>query len=140
MDGPAAHRRSTSDVARDRAAVADLLPALVVLLVTQGSLVLLDPDGSGGGWATAWAMSPMVPAIWLVWAQVRALGRADEYQRTLQLEALAVGFGATLLLALIGNLLVGAGVGSAAASLQATFTGGTLAWLGALAVKLRADR
>lgn len=120
--------------------MADLLPGLLALLVTQGSLVLLDPDGSGGGWATAWALAPLVPAIWLVWAQVRALGRADEYQRTHQLEALAVGFGATLLLALGGNLLVAAGVGSASASLQLTFMGGTLAWLGALAVKLRADR
>ena len=105
---------------------------MAVLVVVQGSLLILDPDGGASAWSLVWCLLPMVPATWLVWAQLRSLRRADEYQRTLQLQAMSIGFAAVILLALLGGLLDAAGIGNAAQSLQITFIAGVLTWIGAL--------
>ena len=128
-------RRSSSDVARDKAMVRDIAPGLVALVVTQGSLVILDPDGQASAWNVVWALLPLIPASWLVWAQLRSLRRADEFQRIIQLESLSIGFGVAIMLALLGGLLDAAGIGDPRQSLQVTFIVGVLAWIGALAVK-----
>lgn len=128
-------RRSSSDVARDRAAVRDVVPAILALLVLQGSLILLDPHGDITWWYLLWSLSPLVPAVWLVWAQLRGLRRADEYQRVLQLEAMAVGFAVVIMASLLGGLLDGARIGDPRQSLQVTFIAGVLTWVGALALK-----
>lgn len=133
----ARERKSSSDVARDRAALRDAVPAMVTLLVVQGSLILLDPHGPVTAWYLVWSFSPLVPALWLVWVQLRSLRRADEYQRTLQLEAMAIGFGAVIMLSLIGGLLEGARMGDSRQSLQVAFMGGVFAWAGALIIKTR---
>jgi hypothetical protein len=127
-------RKSSSDVTRQRAFTRDIMPAMVVLVVVQGSLLLLDPDGGASAWNLVWSLLPMVPAGWLVWAQLRSLRRADEYQRVLQLQAMSTGFGVVILLSLLGGLLDAAGVGSAAQSLQITFIAGVLTWIAALGV------
>lgn len=131
---PDRERTSTSDLKRQRAFFRDTVPAMAVLVVAQGSLLLLDPDGGASAWNLVWCLLPMVPAAWLVWAQLRSLRRADEYQRALQLEAMSVGFAAVILLALLGGLLDAAGIGNAAQSLQITFIVGVLTWIGALGV------
>jgi hypothetical protein len=128
-------RRSTSDLARDRAGLRDVVPGLVALVAIQASLVLFDPDGRANALNVVWSLLPLAPALWLVWAQLRSLRRADEYQRVLQLEAMAIGFAVAMVLALLGGLLDAARIGSARQSLQLTFIVGTVAWLGALAVK-----
>ncbi|MCU1429006.1 MAG: hypothetical protein JWL83_3006 [Actinomycetia bacterium] len=128
-------RRSTSDVARDRAAVRDTLPAVVLLFVTQGSLILLNPDGGASAWNLVWSLLPLAPALWLVWAQVKALRRSDEYQHIVQLEAMAIGFGAVVVLALAGGLFDAAGIGQPKQYLQITFIGGIVVWVVALAFK-----
>ena len=127
-------RKSSSDVARQRAFFGDVAPAMAVLVVAQGSLLLLDPDGGASTWNVVWSLLPMVPAGWLVWAQLRSLRRADEYQRVLQLQAMAIGFAAVILLAMLGGLLDAAGIGNPAQSLQITFIAGVLTWIGALGV------
>jgi len=129
------NRRSANDVARDRAAIRDMAPALVAMLVAQGSLVLLDPDGDASVFNVVWSLLPLIPAVWLVWAQLRSLRRADEYQRVVQLEAMAIGFAAVILLSLVGGLLDAANLGDPRQSLQVTFIAGILVWVGALAVK-----
>src|SRR6478735_4467414 len=125
-------RKSTSDAARDRAAIRDVVPGLVLLVVLQASLLMLDPDGSASAWNLVWSLLPLVPFCWLVWAQVRSVRRADEYQRIRQLEALAIGFAGFMVLAMTGGLLDAAGVGDPSQWLQITFIGGTLTWLVAL--------
>jgi len=130
-------RKSQSDVRRERAAVRDAAPAVVVLIVAQGSLLALDPDGGASARNLAWSLLPLLPAAWLVWAQVRSLRRADELQRIVQLEAMAVGFGAVMLLLLAAGLLEGAGVGDPRQSLQITFIAGVLVWVAALGFKMR---
>jgi hypothetical protein len=128
-------RKSSSDVARGRAAVRDAVPAMVTLLALQGSLILLDPHGPVTVWYLVWSFSPLVPAVWLMWVQLRGLRRADEYQRVMQLEAMAIGFGAAIMLSLAGSLLDGAGMGDPRQSLQVTFTVGVLAWVSSLFIK-----
>ena len=128
-------RRSASDIARDRAAVRDIWPGLLALVALQGSLLVADPDGQSGGWRLTWSLSPLLPALWLVWAQLRSLRRADELQRRVQLEALAVGFGAMFLLGLTGGLLDAAGLGSPQQWLQITVIGGGATWPAALAAR-----
>ena len=113
---------------------------MVALVVVQSSLLMLDPDGGASVWNVLWSMFPMAPAVWLLWAQVRALRRADEYQRLVQLEALAMGFATVILLAMAGGLLDGAGIGDPSQSLQVTFIGGTVAWVVASAVLGRRGR
>ncbi len=46
---------------------------------------------------------PVVPALWAMRAIIRSLGRADEYERLVQLEAMAVGFG----VAMVASMIVG---------------------------------
>jgi hypothetical protein len=134
------NRRSTSDVARDRAAMRDMVPALVALFVTQGSLLLRDPDGDASVFNVVWSLLPLIPAVWLVWGQLRSLRRADEFQRVAQLEAMAIGFAAVIFLSLVGGLLDAADLGDPRQSLQATFIVGILVWIGALAIKSARSR
>ena len=137
MSKTAHDRKSASDKARDLAALRDAAPAFVTLLVFQGSLILLNPDGKTTGWLLLWSFSPLVPALWLMWTQLRSVRRPDEYQRVLQLQAMAIGFGAVILLSFTGGLLDAAGMGDPSQSLQVTFIGGVLVWVGALAIKTR---
>jgi len=135
-----AERASSSDVARERAAFRDVAPGLVALVVLQGSLVILDPDGGATTANLVWSLLPLVPIGWLVWSQVRSLRRADEFQRMLQLEAMAIGFGGFVVAAMVGSLLDGAGISDARQLLQATFIAGILSWLVALVVLMRRAR
>jgi hypothetical protein len=130
-----AERKSSSDVARDRAAIRDSWPGLVTLVAVQGSLLVLDPDGGASAWNLVWSILPIVPALWLVRAQLRGLARADEYQRTVQLEAMAVGFGVAIVASMTGGLLDAAGIGDSRQSLQVTFIAGTLAWIATLVIR-----
>lgn len=57
-----------------------------------------------------WALLPLLPALWVVRAVVRHLGRLDDYQRRLQLRGLAVGFGVAMMTALTLGLLEVAGL------------------------------
>lgn len=128
-------RKSLSDVARSHAAVRDMVPGVVTLLIAQGSLVLLDLDGGASGLNLLWSLLPLVPAGWLIWTQLRSLRRADEFQRVVELEAMAIGFASVIVLALAGGRLNGAGIGDPRQSLQVTFILGVLAWIGALGIK-----
>jgi hypothetical protein len=133
-------RHSASDLARNRAIARDTLPAAVVLIASQASLELLDPKGGASVWNLLWCLVPLLPSGWLVWAQVRALRRADEYQRLRQLEAMAIGFAAAVLISMTGGLLDAAGVGSTRQSLQITFIGSVLVWALASGIKARQPR
>ena len=70
-------------------------------------------------------------------AEVRSLRRADEYQRLLQLQALAVGFAVLVVLLLIAGLLAAAQLMEPQQSMPLSLVGGVLAWLGVRAVQAR---
>lgn len=67
----------------------------VVLAVVIPLLNGMDP---GSGWRVPLALLPMVPLVLALLAFVRYLGRMDELQRRIQLEAFSFAFGGTALL------------------------------------------
>jgi hypothetical protein len=127
-------RQSRSDRARTRAEMRDWIPA-VVLIVVLG--VIAETVPTGKLW---WSLANIVPALWIVRAVVRALRRADEYQRIAQLEALALGFGAMAMALFVAGLLEAADVGVLRQSTQISFIGGVLVWVVALLVKTQRVR
>lgn len=84
-----------------------------------------------------WALLPVLPLAWVLVAVVRLLPRLDEYQRQLQLQALAVGFGAAMIAAVATGFLAFAGVQGWWSS-WAVFAVGMLGWaLGTLPGRAR---
>ena len=132
-----ASRKSALERQQDSAAIRDELPAVIALVAAEVTVGAIDLDAHRQSWHAAVALVPVLPAIWLGWAQLRSIRRSDEYQRTRQLEALAIGFGAAMLVLLIGELLHAANVGSGVQFLQITFVAGIISWVTALAVRLR---
>jgi len=130
-------RTSTRERTETRAVLREATPAILALLATEAIVMSVHLDGAANRWDVALALLPVLPAVWLGWTQLRSLQRADEYQRLVQLEAMAVGFGTALLVALVGGLVDSAGVGSAAQSLQLTFILGVLAWAGTFGYRSR---
>lgn len=129
--------RSEFEVRQNRAAARDAAPALVALVVSEIVVASVDLDAGSNWWHLVVSLLPLLPAGWLVWVQWRVLRRADEFQRTAHLEALAIGFAVAMVAALTGGLLDAAQVGSNAQWLQITFIAGILAWVATLAVRLR---
>lgn len=129
--------RSQRDIARDRAARRDVAPGLVALLLTEGSLVLADPDASASVGNLVWSLSPLVAIGLLVGGQLRILGRCDERERVEQLTAMSVGFGAFAVLLAGAGVLQSADIGDAAQLTQITFIVGILAWVAALGILQR---
>jgi hypothetical protein len=130
-------RKSELERSQGRAAIRDAVPAAVALIVLEGIVATLELDAGSNGWHLAIALSPLLAGVWLAWVQLRTLRRSDEYQRTMHLEAMSVGFGVAMLVAMAGGLLDGADVGSTAQYLQLTFIAGILSWVAALAVRMR---
>lgn len=137
MTKTADQRKSASDQTRDRAALRDMILPFILLLLLNGSLIFFNPQGEPTPLSVLWAFSPLLPFGWLIWTQVRALRRADEYQRMVQLEAMAIGFATMVFLSMVAGLLEGAGMGDPRQSLQVIYIGGVLIWVAALAVRSR---
>src|SRR4051812_6946035 len=89
----------------------DFLPAIAGYGVVLAVVLALvgDEVDSAGEWTLL--MLPVVPALWGVRAVVRHMRRIDEYQRLLQLEAMAAGFGVAMITAITLGFV---GVGGAA--------------------------
>ncbi len=134
---PHGNLTSEFDRRQNRAGLRDAAPAVIALIVSEIIVASLDLRADTNRWHLAVALLPVIPAIWLAWAQWRMLRRSDEFQRTAHLEALAIGFAVAMLAALTGGLLDSADVGSTAQWLQITFIGGVLAWVASLALRLR---
>lgn len=111
--------------------------AYLLLFLLLPRLVTTEPDST---WSVVVALTPMVPAVWMVIAMVRHVRRIDELQRALLLRSFAVGFGAAMLIALTIALVSSAGVDTRHSE-WAVFIGGMIAWGVSLAVfSSRADR
>jgi hypothetical protein len=130
-------QRSAFEARQNRAARRDTAPAVIALVASEVIVASLELDADTHPWHVAVALLPLVPAVWLIWVQWRVVRRSDEFQRTAHLEALAIGFAVAMVAALTGGLLDSVDVGSSAQWLQITFIGGVLAWVAALAVRLR---
>ena len=70
--------------------LAGFMAAYALLLVA--SITLLKHGVPSPFWRTVIAVMPMLPALGICWSSVRELRRIDEFQRRVQLEALASAF------------------------------------------------
>ena len=66
---------------------------------------LLELDSLSTGIRVAIALLPLPAFAWFLWSFVRSVGAADELERRIQLEALAVAFPLTILLIMTLGLL-----------------------------------
>ena len=82
-----------------------MLAYSVVLLV---SVALLN-NNPHAPWRVPVALAPVVPACFALLAFVRYLGRMDEMQRRIQLDAIGLSFGATGILTFAYGFLENAG-------------------------------
>lgn len=131
------HGKSMLERRQDRAAIRDAVPAVATLVVLEGIVASVDLDAGSNRWHLVISLLPLLAGVWLALVQLRSLRRCDEYQRTVHLEAMSVGFAFAMLVAMAGGLLSGADVGSDAQYLQLTFIVGILSWVGALAIRMR---
>lgn len=67
---------------------------VAALFVSNGLLAALDTDHATRPFI---ALLPMLPGAAICWSVIRQVRRADEMQRMLQFEALAIAFAATAL-------------------------------------------
>ncbi len=132
-------RNSEIDERQARAELRDSLPGIALILGGMAILGLVDPQGLSP-WKVVWAMVALSSVGWFVWVEARSLRRADEYQRIIRLEALAVGFAAVMVLSFAGGLLDELGVVHARASLSVTVGAGVVAWVTALGLKTKRGR
>ena len=83
------------------------------VLLTAAAMVgwaLLRRQGVDPAWVPLLALAPVAPAAAAVWTYVRLLGRLDELQRRIHLQALGAAFGGTVLLTLAYGQLEREGV------------------------------
>ena len=135
MRAPVEKRTSQSDRLRIRADVRGILPGFVGFVATEVSLDVFKPDGLANAGTFIWSLSPMVFVLWVVLAVVRSLGRADEYQRLVQLESMAVGFAAMMIVAIASSLLDAAKIVDTSNAGGFVLYAGVAAWTGPLLVK-----
>ncbi len=131
--------KSQSDRRRNRAEMRDSLPAFALTVAAVGIMILVDPEGLSSG-NVIWAAVQIAVVLWMVWVQARSLTRADEYQRVVRLEALAIGFATVMVMLVAAGVLEALGIGNPRQSLQATTMAGALAWMVAHGLLTRKTR
>jgi hypothetical protein len=94
--GPLAARRAPRSLG---------LGAVLLLLLFFGARMLLELPNLPPAVRVAIALVPLPPFLWLLWAFIREVRDADELERRIQLEALAIAFPLTLVLIMTLGLL-----------------------------------
>jgi len=107
------------------------------LALTQGSLIIVDPDANSSAWHRLWSLSPIGAIAILAWGQIRVVRRSDERERLVQLSAMAIAFAVLIVALAIIGVLQGADIGDPRQQTQLTFIAGVCAWVGALAILQR---
>lgn len=86
------------------AAMAAYVVVLIVSIITLQHVTLALP------WRVLIAVAPVIPTLFALVAFLRFLGRMDELQRRIQLEALGLGFGAVGILTFAYGFLENVGL------------------------------
>jgi membrane-associated HD superfamily phosphohydrolase len=81
--------------------------AYMVIVIVSVTLINISP--SNAWWRVPLALTPIIPAIFVMIAYMRFVGRIDELQRRIQFEGLAFGFGAAGILTFSYGLLENVG-------------------------------
>lgn len=137
-------RLSQSDILRRRADRRAMALPIAGFFAACISAIAFAANGGKNTWSVILWLLPVAFLLWLVVAVVKSLGRADEYQRRVQLEAMAVGFAATMITAAVFLMLESAPIkvtgalGNDAGGL--VWLAGTVGWCCALWFRSRAAR
>jgi len=86
------------------------LGLLAYLMVLVGSVTVLEANPGEAGWRYIVAVLPLIPAGVVVWITVRALGRLDEMQKRIQVQAFGFAIASTALLTFLYGFLEGVGL------------------------------
>lgn len=135
MATPTEKRISQGDRLRRRAELRTLSPGIVGFFVTDITVLAFNPDGRASVWNLLWWLSPMVFVLWTALGMVKCYRRSDEYQRLVQLQSMAAGFAATMIVAIVSSQLDAARILSTSVrDNQAGWVifAGTFAWVGTL--------
>lgn len=104
---------SQGDIRQRNQYLREFLPGMVAYGVIL--VVVLSTVDEESSWAPFALLLPVLPMVWVCIAVYRSLQRADEYTRTIQLESMALGFGAGVIASLafgfVGMVDVGLGWG-----------------------------
>lgn len=76
--------------------------AYSIVLIVALQVIEANPQAL---WRYALAVAPAIPICFALWAFLRALGRMDELQRRIQLNAIGFSFGATAIITFTYGLL-----------------------------------
>lgn len=79
--------------------------AILLILLFFGARVLLELPNLPTALRVGIALVPLPAFIWLLWSFVREVRAADELERRIQLEALAIAFPLTMVLVMTLGLL-----------------------------------
>ena len=101
---------SRGDRHRARAYLRDFLPGMALYLVMVPAVLAWGDLRGAHQLRLVWALAPLVPALWTVWAIARHLRRVDEYQQRLLLSGVAIGFAAAMVACVGAGFLALAGV------------------------------
>jgi hypothetical protein len=104
------NRPSAGDRTRARAYNREFWPGMAAYAVVLAAVLTWgDLDGTSP-WRFVWALAPVLPVAWTVWAVIRHERRIDEFQRLLLLQSIAVGFAVAMLSAVTLGFLAVAGL------------------------------
>lgn len=123
---------------RDRAARRALsIEGIPLFVMGLAALMLGSQPATSPGGRTLWVSISVLFVLAIVLVLYRAFRRADEYQRRIQLESMAVAFGAVLVALQIAGLLAASGVGDLRQSFQLIIVGGIVVWQGVADLRTR---
>jgi uncharacterized membrane protein len=101
---------SEGDRVRARLFLLDFAPGVIGYLAVLAAVVVWGHLDGQSAWRHLWAVLPVVPALWVVRAVGRHIGRVDEYQRLLMLKGIAGGLGVAMIVAITMGFLGIAGL------------------------------
>ncbi len=118
-----------TDRRNSKAYLREFLPAIVGYVVTLGAAIAVVNLDTAGWWRYLAVLLPVLPVLWGIRAVARHLARIDEYGRSVQLEGMAFGFGASMAASVtIGFLSIG-GLDTAIWGPWVIYVTGMLGWI-----------
>jgi hypothetical protein len=130
---------AVSSSERDRAARRALFIEGIPLFVLGLAVLMLgsQPATTSAGARAVWFSISVTFVLAVALVLYRAFRRADEYQRKIQLESMAVAFGVVLVALQVAGLLAASGVGDMRQSFQLIIVAGIVVWQGVADLRTR---
>jgi hypothetical protein len=115
-------RRSTGAYLRE------FTQGVVGYVIVLGTIVVLVDFRTAGAWRYPVALLPVIPALWVLRAVIRHLGRIDEMQRALHIDGMAAGFGVAMITSITIGFLALAGLDTNRWGTWVIYSAGMLTW------------